>query len=124
MVWDHPGGSRGRLGDHFGPRTAQGSKREPKNRERVFRFWHQNGDRAFGKTVESVVRVVNFRGLAVKRRSEKKYPKNELKEEHGPHEENRPQGCGHDSICCYLCATIQIIVFFCLLVGAKNGLGN
>ena len=39
MVWDHPGGSRGRLGDHFGPRTAQGSKRAPKSRESVLRFW-------------------------------------------------------------------------------------
>ena len=43
-VWDHPGGSRGGLGDHFGPRTAQGSKRGPNRRESVHRFWHQNGD--------------------------------------------------------------------------------
>ena len=43
-VWDHPGGSRGRLGDQFGARAAQGSKRAPKSRERVFRFWPQNGD--------------------------------------------------------------------------------
>ena len=43
-VWDHPGGSRGGLGDHFGPRTAQGSKRGPNRREKVHRFWHQNGD--------------------------------------------------------------------------------
>ena len=37
-VWDHPGGSRGRLGDQFGPRAAQGSKRAPKSRESLFRF--------------------------------------------------------------------------------------
>ena len=43
-VWDHPGGSRGGLGDHVGPRTAQGSKRGPNRRESVHRFWHQNGD--------------------------------------------------------------------------------
>ena len=43
-VWDHPRGSRGRLGDQFGPRAAQGSKRAPKSRETLFRFWHQNGD--------------------------------------------------------------------------------
>ena len=43
-VWDHPGGSRGRLGDQLGPRAAQGSKRAPKSRETVLRFWHQNGD--------------------------------------------------------------------------------
>ena len=43
-VWDHPGGSRGRLGDQFGPRAAHGSKRAPKSRERVLRFWRQNGD--------------------------------------------------------------------------------
>ena len=43
-VWDHPGGSRGRLGDQFGPRAAQGSKRAPKSREILVRFWHQNGD--------------------------------------------------------------------------------
>ena len=43
-VWDHPGGSRGGLGDHFGPRTAQGSKRGPNRREKTTRFWHQNGD--------------------------------------------------------------------------------
>ena len=29
-VLDHPGGSRGRLGDQFGPRAAQGSKRAAK----------------------------------------------------------------------------------------------
>ena len=34
-VWDHPGGSRGRLGDQFGPRAAQGSKRAPKSRENL-----------------------------------------------------------------------------------------
>ena len=33
-VLDHPGGSRRRLGDQFGPRAAQGSKRAPKNREK------------------------------------------------------------------------------------------
>ena len=38
-VWDHPGGSRGRLGDQFGPRAAQGSKRAPKSREILLRFW-------------------------------------------------------------------------------------
>ena len=43
-VWDHPGGSRGRLGDQFGPRAAQGSKRAPKSREILICFWHQNGD--------------------------------------------------------------------------------
>ena len=43
-VWDHPGGSGGRLADQFGPRAAQGSKRAPKSREKVFSFWHQNGD--------------------------------------------------------------------------------
>ena len=43
-VWDHPGGSRGRLGDQFGPRAAQGSKRAPKSREKGVCFWHQNGD--------------------------------------------------------------------------------
>ena len=43
-VWDHPGGSRGGLGDHFGPGTAQGSKRGPDRREKVHRFWHLNGD--------------------------------------------------------------------------------
>ena len=43
-VWDHPGGSLGRLGDQFGPRAAQGSKRAPKSRETLVRFWHQNGD--------------------------------------------------------------------------------
>ena len=37
-VWDHPGGSRGRLGDQFGPRAAQGSKRAPKSRESLLRF--------------------------------------------------------------------------------------
>ena len=34
-VWDHPGGSRGRLGDQFGPRAAQGSKRTPSRREKT-----------------------------------------------------------------------------------------
>ena len=110
-VWDHPGGSRGGLGDHFGPRTAQGSKRGPNRREKVHRCLHLNGDPfqffvafffcvfwgarvadfswfwvpkdpilasilallwelwAFGKTAESVVRVVNFRGLAPARLS-------------------------------------------------------
>ena len=43
-VWDHPGGSRGRLGDQFGPRAAQGSKRAPKRCETLIRFWHKNGD--------------------------------------------------------------------------------
>ena len=44
-VWDHPGGSRGRLGDHFGPRTAQGSKRGPRSREILSRvILVQNGD--------------------------------------------------------------------------------
>ena len=43
-VWDHPGCSRGRLGDQFGPRAAQGSKRAPKSREILVRFCHQNGD--------------------------------------------------------------------------------
>ena len=38
-VWDHPRGSRGRLGDQFGPRAAQGSKRAPKSREILLRFW-------------------------------------------------------------------------------------
>ena len=37
-VWDHPGGSRGRLGDQFGPRAAQGSKRAPNNSEKLVRF--------------------------------------------------------------------------------------
>ena len=37
-VWDHPRGSRGRLGDQFGPRAAQGSKRAPKSRESLLRF--------------------------------------------------------------------------------------
>ena len=37
-VWDHPGGSGGSLADQFGPRAAQGSKRAPKSREKVFRF--------------------------------------------------------------------------------------
>ena len=37
-VWDHPRGSRGRLGDQFGPRAAHGSKRAPKSREKVFLF--------------------------------------------------------------------------------------
>ena len=110
-VWDHPGGSGGRLADQFGPRAAQGSKRAPKRCEILVRFWHQNGDPvqlfvvflfsvfwgarvacfswfwvpedlilafilallwevwAFGKTVESVVKVVNFRGLALARLS-------------------------------------------------------
>ena len=110
-VWDHPGCSRGRLGDQFGPRAAQGSKRAPSRRESLLRFWHQNGDPvqlfvgfffsvflgarvadfswfwvpedpilasifallwelwAFGKTAESVVRVVNFRGFAPARLS-------------------------------------------------------
>ena len=43
-VWDHPGGSWGRLGDQFGPRAAQGSKRAPKRCEILVRFWHRNGD--------------------------------------------------------------------------------
>ena len=43
-VWDHPRGSRGRLGDQFCPRAAQGSKRAPKRCEILVRFWHQNGD--------------------------------------------------------------------------------
>ena len=43
-VRDHPGSSRGRLGDQFGPRAALGSRRGPKNSERVLRFWYQNGD--------------------------------------------------------------------------------
>ena len=43
-VWDHPGGSLGRLGDQFGPRAAQGSKRAPKSHEILVLFWHQNGD--------------------------------------------------------------------------------
>ena len=110
-VWDHPRGSRRRLGDQFGPRAAQGSKRAPKRCEILVRFWHQNGDPvqlfvvffvsvfwgarfadfswfwvpadpilasilallwelwAFGKTAESVVMVVNFRGLAPARLS-------------------------------------------------------
>ena len=110
-VWDHPGSSRGRLGDQLGPRAAQASKRAPKGRETVLRFWQKNGDSvqlfvvffvsvfwgarfadfswfwvpadpilasilallwelwAFGKTAESVVRVVNFRGLAPARLS-------------------------------------------------------
>ena len=37
-VWDHPGGSGRRLADQFGPRAAQGSKRAPKGREKLFRF--------------------------------------------------------------------------------------
>ena len=37
-VWDHPGGSRGRLGDQFGPKTVQGSKRAPKRCEKGYRF--------------------------------------------------------------------------------------
>ena len=37
-VLDHPGGSRGRLGDQFGPRAAQGSKTAPKSRESLLRF--------------------------------------------------------------------------------------
>ena len=110
-VWDHPGSSRGRLGDQLGPRAAQASKRAPKGRETVLRFWQKNGDSvqlfvvffvsvfwgarfadfswfwvpadpilasilallwelwAFGKTAESVVRVVNLRGLALARLS-------------------------------------------------------
>ena len=43
-VLDHPRGSRGRLGDQFGPRAAQGSKRAPKQCEILVRFWHKNGD--------------------------------------------------------------------------------
>ena len=43
-VWDHPGGSLGTLGDQFGPRAAQGSKRAPKSSEKLLRFQHQNGD--------------------------------------------------------------------------------
>ena len=43
-VWDHLGGSLGRLGDQFGPRAAQGSKRAPKRCETLVFFWHQNGD--------------------------------------------------------------------------------
>ena len=43
-VLDNPGGSRRRLGDQFGPRAAQGSKRAPKRCEILVRFWHQNGD--------------------------------------------------------------------------------
>ena len=43
-VRDHPGSSRGRLGDQFGPRAARGSKRAPKSREILVRFCHQNGD--------------------------------------------------------------------------------
>ena len=39
-VWDHPGGSGGRLADQFGPRVAQGSKRAPKGCEKLFRFEH------------------------------------------------------------------------------------
>ena len=38
-VLDHPRGSRRRLGDQFGPRAAQGSKRAPKSREILLRFW-------------------------------------------------------------------------------------
>ena len=37
MVWDDPGGSWGRLGDYFDPRTAQGSKRGPNGRENLVR---------------------------------------------------------------------------------------
>ena len=37
-VWDHPGGSGGRLADQFNPRAAQGSKRAPKSRETLFSF--------------------------------------------------------------------------------------
>ena len=44
MVWDHPGGSRGRLGDQFGPKTAQCPKKAPKSHEILVRFRHQNGD--------------------------------------------------------------------------------
>ena len=43
-VWEYPGSSRARLGDQFGPRAAQGSKRAPKSREKLLRFWHKNGD--------------------------------------------------------------------------------
>ena len=43
-VLDHPGGSRRRLGDQFGPRAAQGSKRAPKQCDILVRVWHQNGD--------------------------------------------------------------------------------
>ena len=43
-VWDYPGGSWGRLGDQFGPRAAQGSKRAPKSHETLVRFLNQNGD--------------------------------------------------------------------------------
>ena len=37
-VWGRPGGSCGRLGDHFGPRMAQGLKIALKNREKVVFF--------------------------------------------------------------------------------------
>ena len=37
-VWDHPRVSWGKLGDQFGTKAAQGSKRAPKSRESLFRF--------------------------------------------------------------------------------------
>ena len=43
-VWGCPGGSRGRLGDHFGPRMAQGSKMGPKSRESLIHSGYQNQD--------------------------------------------------------------------------------
>ena len=42
-VWDHPGGSREKLGEQLGTRPAQGSKTAPKSREILLRFWLQNG---------------------------------------------------------------------------------
>ena len=41
-VWGRPGGSRGRLGDHFGPWVAQGSKMGPKSCESLVHFGYQN----------------------------------------------------------------------------------
>ena len=45
-VWDHPRGSRGRLGDQFGPRAAHSSKRAPKSREKVLCFIVKMGTRS------------------------------------------------------------------------------
>ena len=43
-VLGRPGGSRGRLGDHLGPRMAQGSKMAAKNREILVPVLYQNRD--------------------------------------------------------------------------------
>ena len=81
MVWDHPGGSRGRLGDQFGPKTAQCSKNAPKNHEILVRFRHQNGD----PTPLKLMTFTTLSALFPKAQSFQNRAKTEAKKSHAGH---------------------------------------